>query len=221
MFASVSRALRLVFDPAFARLLAKALGLTLLLFAALLILSEYALSFLPVLGSPAINAALKLLAPLLLIFGGVVLGPPVTAIFACLFLDGLAAHIETRDYPDKAARPSFARTLRAGLRFAGLVLGANLVLLPLEFTLPGVGELLSVAVNGWLLGREYFELAALRHLDISQADRLRRRNSGAIWASGSLIALLSMVPLLDLVAPLFGTALMVHLFHQVAGSESG
>jgi len=81
----------------------------------------------------------------------VVLGPPVTAIFACLFLDGLAAHIETRDYPDKAARPSFARTLRAGLRFAGLVLGANLVLLPLEFTLPGVGELLSVAVNGWLL----------------------------------------------------------------------
>jgi CysZ protein len=221
MFASVSRALGLIFDPAFLGILLKALGLTLLLFAALLILGEYALSFLPVLGSPAINAALKVLAPLLLVFGGAVLGPPVTAIFACLFLDGLAAHIEARDYPDKAARPSFARTLRAGLRFAGLVLGANLVLLPFEFALPGAGELLSLLVNGWLLGREYFELAALRHLDLSEADSLRRRNSGTIWASGSLIALASMVPVLDLVAPLFGTALMVHLFHQVAGSKSG
>jgi CysZ protein len=221
MFASAGRALRLIFDPGFARILVKALLLTLLLFAALILLSEYLLSFLPVLGSPLVNDFIKLLTPLLLLFGGVVLGPPVAALFASLFLDQLAGHIEARDYPENVAPPaSFARTLRAGLRFAGLVLGANLVLIPVELGLPGAGEMLSLLVNGWLLGREYFELAALRHLQLAEADRLRGRNSGAIWASGTLIALASMIPGIDLIAPLFGTALMVHLFHRAAGTKA-
>ncbi|HXB51321.1 MAG TPA: EI24 domain-containing protein, partial [Rhizomicrobium sp.] len=173
------------------------------------------------LGSPLVNDFIKLLTPLLLLFGGVVLGPPVAALFASLSLDQLAGHIEARDYPENVAPPaSFARTLRAGLRFAGLVLGANLVLIPVELGLPGAGEMLGLLVNGWLLGREYFELAALRHLQLAEADRLRGRNSGAIWASGTLIALASMIPGIDLIAPLFGTALMVHLFHRAAGTKA-
>jgi CysZ protein len=221
MFASAGRALGLVFDPAFARILIKALLLTLLLFAVLIILGEYLLSFLPVLGSPWVNDILKLLTPFLLLFGGLVLGPPVAALFASLFLDQLARHIEAQDYPgDVASAASFARTLRARLRFAGLVLGANLMLIPVELGLPGAGEILSLVVNGWLLGREYFELAALRHLDLAEADRLRLRNNGAIWASGTLIALASMIPGIDLIAPLFGTALMVHLFHRAPGTKA-
>ncbi len=215
MFASLGRAARLIFDPALAGIAAKAVLLTLLLFAVGLALGEYALAWLPVLGNGAVNTALKLLAPLLFLFGGVVLGPPVAALFASLFLDQVAARIEARDYPGMAARPaSFAVTLRAGLMLAALVAGVNLVLLPVDLGLPGLGELLSIAANGWLLGREYFELAALRHLSLEQAGALRRGNSGAIWAGGTLIALASMVPLLNLAAPLFGTALMVHLFHR-------
>ena len=100
----------------------------------MILLSEYLLSFLPVLGSPWVNDILKLLTPFLLLFGGLVLGPPVAALFASLFLDQLAGHIEARDYPGNVAPPaSFARTLRAGLRFAALVLGANLVLVPAEY----------------------------------------------------------------------------------------
>jgi CysZ protein len=221
MFASAGRALGLIFDPAFLGILLKALLLTLLLFAVLLGLGEYALSFLPVLGSPLVNDALKWLAPLLLVFGGLVVGPPVAALFACLFLDQLASHIEARDYPDSAAEPaSFARTLRAGLRFAALVLGANLALAPVELALPGLGELVGLLLNGWLLGREYFELAALRHLDLTALDGLRRRNAVAIWVFGTLLAVASMIPLLNLVAPLFGTALMVHLFHRVAKAQA-
>jgi CysZ protein len=215
MFASLSRAARLIFDPAFAGIVAKALLLTLLLFAAGLALGEYALSWMPAFGSGAINTALKLLTPLLFLLGGVVLGPPVAALFASLFLDQVAARIEARDYPGLAARPaSFAMTLRAGLKLAALVAGVNLVLLPVDLGLPGLGELLSIAANGWLLGREYFELAALRHLGPGQAAVLRRGNSGPVWAGGTLIALASMIPLLNLAAPLFGTALMVHLFHR-------
>ena len=215
MFASMARAARLIFDPAFAGIAVKALLLTLLLFAAALALAEYALSLLPVLGNPLVNRALEWLAPVLFLFGGVVLGPPVAALFASLFLDQIAARIEARDYPGTVARPaSFAATLRAGLKLAALVLGVNLVLLPIDIGLPVFGELLSVVANGWLLGREYFELSALRHQDVGAAEKLRRQNSGAIWAGGILIALASMVPLLNLAAPLFGTAFMVHLFHH-------
>ena len=214
MFASMGRAARLIFDPAFAGIAVKALLLTIALFAGALALAEYALSLLPVLGNVMVNRALEWLAPLLFLFGGVVLGPPVAALFASLFLDQIAARIEARDYPGTVARPaSFIATLRAGLKLAALVLGVNLVLLPVDIGLPVLGELLSVLANGWLLGREYFELSALRHQSPGEADILRRKNSGAVWTGGILIALASMVPLLNLVAPLFGTAFMVHLFH--------
>ncbi len=220
MFASVSRAAKLIFEPAFAGVLVKAVLLTILLFAAALGLGEYALSRLPVLGSPVVNSFLELLAPFLFLAGGIVLGPPVAALFGSLFLDQIAARIETRDYPEMAARPaSFAVTLKAGLKLAALVIGVNLVLLPFDLGLPGLGELLSLAANGWLLGREYFELAALRHMDAGEADLLRRTNGGAIWGAGTLIALASMIPVVNLVAPLFGTALMVHVFHRVAAGN--
>ncbi len=217
MFASMGRAALLIFDPALAGIAVKALFLTILLFAAGLGLGEYALSQLPALGSPVVNRLLELLTPLLFLFAGVVLGPPVAALFALLFLDQIAARIEARDYPAMVARPSsFATSMRAGLKLTALVIGVDLVLLPVDLGLPGLGELLSLAANGWLLGREFFELAALRHLGLPETETLRHRNNGAIWAGGTLIALASMVPLLNLAAPLFGTAMMVHLFHRVA-----
>ena len=221
MFASARRALGLIFDPAFARILIRSVLLTLLLFAALILVSEYLLSFLPVLGSPLVNHVLQLIAPLLLLLSGVVLGPPVAALFASLFLDGLARHIEARDYPGHAAASvPFAQTARAGLRFAGFVLGVNLAIVPLEIGLPGVGEAASLLVNGWLLGREYFELAAMRHLSLQETDRLRAGHVGAVWMAGTMIALGSMIPVAELIAPLFGTALMVHLFHRLAGPKT-
>ncbi len=216
MFASMGRALRLIFDPAFAGIVVKALLLTVLLFAVGLGLAEYLLSLLPVLGNVWVNRALEWLAPVLFVMGGVVLGPPVAALFASLFLDRIADRIERRDYPAAEPRPaSFAVTLRAGLKLAALVLGINLLLLPFDIGLPGIGEIFSIAANGWLLGREYFELAALRHMPLGEASGLRRRHAGTVWACGTLIALSSMVPLINLVAPLFGTALMVHLFHRM------
>ena len=94
MFASLRRAAGLIFDPAFVGVLFKAIGLTILLFAAAMALSEYGLSLLPVLSNPLVNKALLWMAPLLFLFGGIVLGPPVAALFASLFLDEVASRIE-------------------------------------------------------------------------------------------------------------------------------
>jgi uncharacterized protein involved in cysteine biosynthesis len=79
-----------------------------------------------------------------------------------------------------------------------------------------LGEVASFAANGLLLGREYFELVALRHMDLEQASQLRRNNSSAVWLAGTLIALSSMIPVINLVRPLLDTSLMVHLFHRFA-----
>jgi CysZ protein len=217
MFASARKAWGLIFDPAFHGLVLRSALLTLALFAAGLVLTEFLLAQLPVLGNPAVNRALELLAPILFVFLLGALGAPVTALFGSLFLDRLAAGIEARDYPadPPAGSGAFAVALKAGLRLTLLVLGADIALLPLDIGLPGIGELASLVVNGWLLGREYFELVALRHLPLGQADALRRQHRGTILAGGILISLLSAIPLADLFAPLFGAALMVHLFKQI------
>jgi CysZ protein len=102
--------------------------------------------------------------------------------------------------------------------FVLLVL-AKLLLLPFDFLIPGVGNLISLVVSGWLLGREYFELAALRHLPRKALDQMRRRHSAPIAGAGTLVALMAAIPIVNLFAPLFGVALMVHEFKRYAAED--
>jgi CysZ protein len=216
MLASLGKTLRNLMDGALLPTLFKSVGLTLLLFVVLLAAGEWALGALPALGSVWVNRALEWLLPVLAVFGLVLLGGPVAALFASLFLDGVAARIEARDYPADPPAPGvpFWTGLKAGLGLALAVLGVDLVLLPFDFALPGLAQLVTLLANGWLLGREYFELVALRHASRKDAAELRRRFGARITLAGTLLALLTMIPLVNLVAPLFGTALMVHLFKQ-------
>ncbi len=217
MFASMAKALRLFGTPAFAKVFWRSVGLTLLLFAAGWAGLEYAITLLPQLGSPWVNRLLELLAPVLTLVLLWFVGGPVTALFAGLFLDGLAGEIEANDYPGDPPAPglSFWAGLRAGLALTLMVLGLDLALLPLDFLFPGPAEVATLLGNGLLLGREYFELAALRHLPRDQVAALRLRWGRSITLGGMALALMSMVPLLNLAAPLFGVAYMVHLFKRI------
>jgi CysZ protein len=218
MFASLGRALAFFFDPAFFGVVVKALLLTIALFVALLAGAEYLLHLLPTIGAPWVNRALELLAPVLAIVGFFAAGAPVAAVFASLYLDSVAAAIEARSYPADPTAPGmpFRTGLAASLRLAGLVILADILLLPADLLLPGTGELATVAVNGFLLGREYFELAALRHLSRGAAAALRRRNTARIFGAGLVISAATAVPLANFFAPLFGAALMVHLYKRIA-----
>lgn len=213
---SLGAALRNLIDGHLTGTLLRALALTLLLFAGLLAAGEWALGVLPMLGAPWVNRALEWLLPLLTLMALVLAGGPVAALFAGLFLDGLAGRIEARDYPGDppATGLPFRAGLAAGLKLAGAVLCADLVLLPFGLVLPGIAQLATLLVNGWLLGREYFELVALRHVGVGDARALRRRFAAPVTLAGLLLALAAMIPLINLVAPLFGTALMVHLFRR-------
>jgi CysZ protein len=219
MFASLGRAVTNFFDGTLKGVIFKSVLLTFALFAILGFGMAWGLNHMPTLGAHWVNQLLDVVAPVIFIILMIFLGAPVAALFASLFLDEVAKKVEARSKlpaPPVAQGASFLGNLGAGARMAVLVLLVNLLLLPVDIELPGVAEVVTVLANGWLLGREYFELAALRHLSRASADALRRRHGGSIFAGGTLIALLAMVPVVNLIAPLFGAAFMVHMFGRYA-----
>jgi len=222
MFASIGRALGLFFDPALFGIVLKSVGLTLVLFVALLAGVEYGLHLLPTLGSPTVNRILEFMAPVLMLIGLFAVGGPVAALFGSLYLDRIADAIEARSYAADAKAPGTKLTtsLGAGVRLAGVVIVADVLLLPADALFPGVAQVLTIVVNGFLLGREYFELAALRHVSTKTANALRQRNWARVFGGGLLISLLSAIPFADFFAPLFGAALMVHFYKRVAQEKT-
>ncbi len=94
----------------------------------------------------------------------------------------------------------------------------NLVLLPLYAVLlflPPLSFLLSLGVNGWLVGREYFEAVAFRYQSRDAADLLRRQRRADVWRCGLLIVLLLTIPLVNFLVPIVATAFMVHVYKRL------
>lgn len=149
------------------------------------------------------------------IAAGFLLGP-VTAIFAGLFLDEVAEHVERIRYPEDA--PGKAMPLGVSLilacKFGLLVLGANLIALLLVW-FAGFGVIIFFLLNGYLLGREYFQFAAMRFNNQSEVANLRKRFSLEVFLAGLIIAAFMSVPILNLFTPVFASALMVHLHKAV------
>jgi CysZ protein len=147
--------------------------------------------------------------------------PAVATLVMSFFLDRVAAAVEALDFPGTSPprRRPFAETLTAMLRLAALTIGLNLMALPLYLLVPGMNLVLFLALNGYLLGREYFEVVALRRLDAAAARAMRNRFGGRVFISGTAIAGLFALPLVNLVAPVVATALMVHLFEALSRAE--
>lgn len=221
MFASLGAAAKLIFDRKVRGLAVFTAVLTLILYAALVAAALWGLNQLPTLGSVWINRFLDLLAPVVLLLLFVFLGAWATALFAPLFLRTAARKIEAQHYPagPKPSGEGFGATLMAGLRVTALVIIADVLLLPADAVLPGVAEFATIVINGWFLGRGYFEIVALRHMSKSAATALRARHATAVFIAGIAISLLSAIPFADIIAPLFGAGLMVHVFQRYAHEE--
>jgi uncharacterized protein involved in cysteine biosynthesis len=91
-----------------------------------------------------------------------------------------------------------------------VLVGVNLLALPL-YLVPGLNVVVFYAMNAYLLGREYFELVALRRLDPRTARGLRRAHRLRFFIAGLLMAALFTIPVVNLVASLIAAAFMVHL----------
>ncbi len=212
MIDAAALAFRDILSPPFRGVLLKALALTLALLAALWLTLEWLVARFLATPWPWLDTTLDVLTGLGFLIGLGFLVAPVAALFAGIFLDDVAEVVERTHYP--ADPPGRAQPLLfsivTAIKFLGVVLLVNVVALPLVF-LVGFGFLVFLAANAYLLGREYFELAALRHHDEIAARRLRLRNAGTIFAAGLVIAVFVAIPVVNLLAPLFATAFMVHL----------
>jgi len=190
-----------------------------LLFVGLIVGLEYAIVHLPV--AVWLKTVLEVAAPIAVLIMVFALGAPVAALVGSLFLDRIAAKVDARFYPADPKAPGAPWIGGTGERIKLVLLAVliNGAALALDAEIPLVPEVVALFLNGWLLGREFFELAALRHLSRPQSDALRRRHAGKIYGGGLLIALLTAIPGIDLIAPFFGAALMAHLFKRVSHLE--
>jgi CysZ protein len=130
-------------------------------------------------------------------------------------LDSAADAVEARHYPHLAPprHQKWTEVMAGTLRFLAVMVAINLVALPVYAVLliTGFTFVLVTIVNGYLLGREYFELVALRRLEAPAVRLMFRNNLGRLWLAGAMVSFLFSIPVLNLAAPVVGAAFMVHV----------
>ncbi len=230
MFSDYRRAISQVFDHRFIKVLIKAIGLTLGLLIGLTTILLYFISFIPSMSFtiPLIGYEVTFLEELAetVSFGLVLILSsflmfPVAALFVGLFLDEIADAVEARHYPDlpEPRRQSWGEVLTQSIEFMFVLIGANIVALIIYLLSTLLAPVIFWLVNGYLLGREYFEVVAMRRIDKREAKSLRQKHFFAVWMAGALIAVPLSIPILNVLAPVIGVAAFVHLYHRKVAAE--
>jgi len=219
MFAAAAKAIAEFRTPEFRTVLLKSLGLTLALLVVLFIALQTLAGALMVMPG-WIEAVIQVIGGFGLLIGSVFLVAPITSLIAGLYLDDIAGFVERRHYPAEApgSELTIPQAIVISLKFGLVVIGVNILVL-LLLLLPGINIAAFFVANGYLLGREYFELAALRHLSKDEVERLRTANRGRIFLSGILIAGMVLVPIVNLLTPLFATSFMVHTVKDLLAKD--
>lgn len=203
--------------------LAAGVGLTAALFVLLQVAAFWALRHwgpdaitLPWLGRVEVGGALAWGSLALLPVMGLFLAAPVTAAFAGLFSERVAAAVEeAHGYPRGSGADMVEGLLDSAVSLLAVTVTSVLVLIATPFAGP-LAPVLFYGANGWLLGREFLQMAARRHLDGDDAAAFRRRRNAEGTALGVGIALLLSVPVLNIVVPVLAAAAYTHLFHLLA-----
>ncbi|MGD9972338.1 MAG: EI24 domain-containing protein [Desulfatirhabdiaceae bacterium] len=151
--------------------------------------------------------------------GGWFMLPALTVLISSLFLETVIQRVERFDYPDTVRDENlkFWPEIWHDLKFTGLAVGLNILVLPLY--LFGIGFAVSILLNSYLLGREFFESAAGYHLGKNRARTLGGQNRKAMYGGGLVITVMAIVPLLNLFVPIIAIIWMVHVYHQIRQSN--
>jgi uncharacterized protein involved in cysteine biosynthesis len=233
MFDAAFKALAQMFSPPFRAVLLKSIGLAIMLLILFGVglnrlfgwLAGVGQGYLDGVIGPGMQTPLHALIWVLaisagfgLVAGALFIMPAVTAFVASFFSDEIAAEVEHVHYP--ADPPGNAVPLpRAVIEGAKTALLALLVYLcAVPFVLfAGLGFLILFIANAYLLGREYFLLAAMRFHSVAEAKALRKRHHATVFTAGLFIAAFVSIPILNLATPLFGMAFMTHMHKKIAG----
>ncbi|HKL06819.1 MAG TPA: EI24 domain-containing protein [Roseovarius sp.] len=212
-------------DRRFRKVLWRGIGLTLLLLAAVTAVLVWGIGWLvgdsvtlPLLGQVQwVDNVISWAFVALMFVMSVFLMVPVASAFVSMFLDDVAEAVEDRHYPSlpKVDEVPLRDGIIDGISAMGVLIAANIAALLLTLIFPIAGLPVFYAVNGFLLGREYFTVAAMRRLGRAGAVQMRKKHGATIWMAGVLMALPLTVPILNLIVPIIGAATFTHLFHRL------
>jgi uncharacterized protein involved in cysteine biosynthesis len=236
MLDAAAQALTQMFSPPFRSVLLRSIGLALILIVIVGIGLQHLLVWLAGAGEgyaenalgPLAHTPLAVLAFILsfatslgIIVGSVFLMPAVTALVASFFVDDIALEVERSRYPQEPpGKPlPLQRAAIEGIRTALLAVVIYLVALPF-LLFAGFGALIFFFCTAYILGREYFELAAMRYRPVAEARALRKRHQGTVFVAGLFIAAFVSIPIVNLATPLFGMAFMVHMHKRLSGAQA-
>ena len=225
IFGAFFKALGQLGDPRFRRVLLLGVGLTLALLIAATVGVLWFIQWLS--GDTAqiwLLGEIRWLDDLLSVAGlgvmlllSIVLMVPVASAITSIFLDEVAQAVEDKHYP-ALPRPEpqpMTEAFRDSVNFLGVIMAANIVALFFYALFAPLAPFIFWGLNGYLLGMEYFQLAAMRRIGRQNAKALRKANRGTIWAAGALMAIPLTVPVVNLLVPILGAATFTHIFHKV------
>ncbi|WP_203583243.1 EI24 domain-containing protein [Ruegeria sp. PrR005] len=177
---------------------------------------------LPVLGEVTwVGGLLSVSSLIFMMVLSVFLMVPVASAITSMFLDEVAQAVEDKHYPGlpPVAKVPFGDALKDTVNFLGVLITANLLAFILYAFLAPFALFIFWGLNGFLLGREYFTLAAMRRVGREGARKLRSQHMVTIWAAGILMAVPLSVPLVNLLIPILGAATFTHIFHAVTAER--
>ena len=225
-----------MFAPALRRVLLKAVALALVLIVTIGIVlqrflagwaetganwAEHTAGVAPHAVWSALAWVLSILASLGIITGALFLMPAVTAFVGSFFVDEVGEAVEREHYPRDPVGHAlpFLLALVEGTKVAVLALLVYLFALPF-LLFAGLGFVILFLANAYLLGREYFELAAMRFRPPSEAKAMRKANATYLFTAGMFIAAFVSVPIMNLATPIFAMAFMVHVHKRLSGAPT-
>lgn len=217
MLSDAAESFREILSPPFRAVLGKSLAITIGLLVVLWIALDSLAANLIQGSEPWLYTTLSILTGAGLFLGLGFLVAPTTSLIAGLFLDEIAEVVEKTSFP--ADPPGTAVPLGTAMavtaKFTLVVLLANIVAL-LLLLVPGVNLIAFLVVNAYLIGREYFEAAAVRFRSPEEARALRRAHGLRVFLGGLIVSVVLAIPIVNLVTPLFATAFMVRLHKRIS-----
>jgi len=228
IFSDFGKAIAQISDPRFRRVFYLGVGITFALLVAAYAAFLWFLNrlfgeevIIPLIGEVRwLNDLLSWSSMLVMVIFSSFLMIPVASAITSIFLEDVAQAVEDRHYPHLPDVPGWGiwQGIRDSVNFLGVILLANTLALLLYALLPPFAPFIFWGMNGYLLGREYFQLAAMRRIGIEGAKTLRKKHTFTIWIAGTLMAIPLSIPLLNLVIPILGAATFTHLYHRVSGN---